>query len=484
MTEPPSNSFKIAAADHQAGHLEAAAAGYARILQFNPEHLEAITNLAVLLRDRGQITDAIPLFERALALRPGMTEARYVLALCFMQVGEKEQARLHFTAAAKASPSDSRPIVGLAALALNEGDADIALGHTDAALARNLDDADAWNLKGAACKELARFAEARNAYDKALDRQPDHAEARYNRGALKLLLGDMPKGWDDYACRWQGDDRQSPGADLGVPLWDGGPLAGGQLLVVAEQGFGDTLQCLRYLPLLRERGMEVAICCRPELRRLVAAIPEVARVWCPGEPGPNGDAYLPMMELPRIFQTSETNIPAADGYLRAGPVDRPVDGPVDGISVPDQRNIGLVWAGSPTHENDARRSVPLGALRALLDAPNCRFFSLQVGARSADLDAQNMAQDIEDLAPEIKDFADTAAFISAMDLIISVDTAAVHLAGALGTPTWVMLSFVPDWRWQLTRTDSPWYGCLRLFRQSEPGNWRGVINDIRRALPH
>ncbi len=474
MSDVPPAPFKIALADHQAGRLDAAAAGYAQILHDNPDHLEAATNLAVLLHDRGQTADAIPLFEQALRLRPEMTEAHYILALCLMQSGDNEKARTHFGAAAEAASADSRPCVGLAALALKEGDDDAALTYADAALARAPDDADAWNLKGAACKELGRFADAHAAYDRALASQPDHAEARYNRGVLRLLLGDMPGGWDDYAWRWQGDGRQMPGADLGLPIWDGAPMPGGRLLVVAEQGFGDTLQCLRYLPLLHERGIEVAVHCRPTLRRLVETLPHMAGVCCPGEPPLDGNAYLPMMDLPRLFQTREIDVPAADGYLAAKPG--------DGIADKGARNVGLVWAGSPTHENDARRSVPLNALRPLLEVRDCQYFSLQVGERRDDLIACGMGEEIEDLSPAITDFADTAAMIAALDLVICVDTAVAHLAGALGRPAWVMLPFVPDWRWQLDRRDSPWYASLRLFRQPKPGDWGAVVDEIAHQL--
>jgi len=471
-----SDAFRKALDDHRAGRLDAAAAGYAAILAADPDHLPAASNLAVLLYDLGRHADAVPLLETALRLDPSLTEARYILALCLMRTGRPEAARDAFARAGSDAPDDPRPLTGLAALALAAGDFGPALERAEQALARDGANADALNLKGAALKEMGDFDAARAAYDRTIELAPDHAEARANRGALRLLLGEMPAAWDDYAWRWRGTGRHPPGAELNLPLWRGEDLAGGRLLLIGEQGFGDTLMCLRYLPGLAARGLRTSVRCRPELKRLIGALPEVEAVWTAEETPPAGDAYLPMMDLPGLFGTAADDIPGAEGYLAAEPAADIGDGAA--------LAIGLVWAGSPTHENDARRSVPLAALGPLLDVPDLRLFSLQIGPGRDALAACGFGERITDLADRIGDFADTAALVQALDLVISADTAVAHLAGALGKPAWVMLPFVPDWRWGLGRAETPWYASLRLFRQPAPGAWASVVRAIVHDLRH
>lgn len=465
-----SDTFRKALDDHRAGRLDRAAAGYAAILAADPDHLQAATNLAVLHYDQGRHADAVPLLETALRLNPDLAEARYILALSLMRTGQTEAAREQFARAATEAPEDARPRTGLAALALAAGDFRGALDHAERALALDGADADARNLKGAALKEMGDFTAARAQFERALELDPDHAEARANRGALRLLLGEMPAAWDDYAWRWRGTGRQPPGAELNLPLWAGGDLAGGRLLLIGEQGFGDTLLCLRYLPVLAAKGIRAAVRCRPELKRLVAGMGGVETVWTAAEAAPGGEAFLPMMDLPGVFATSAETVPGAHGYLAAEPA--------PGLAGDGVPAVGLVWAGSPTHENDARRSLPLDVLGPVFDLPDLTLFSLQVGPRRGDLAGPGIAGRITDLAERLDDFADTAAAVAALDLVITADTAVAHLAGALGRPAWVMLPFVPDWRWGLKRADTPWYASLRLYRQPAGGDWASVVQSI------
>ena len=465
-----SDAFRKALDAHRAGRLDQAAAGYGAILAADPDHLPAATNLAVLLYDQGRHADAVPMLETALRLDPTLTEARYILALCLMRTGRPDAARDAFARTARDAPDDPRPLTGLAALALAAGDFAGTIDLAEQALSRDVSDADALNLKGAALKEMGDFAAARAEFERALDLLPDHAEARANRGALRLLLGEMPAAWEDYAWRWRGSGRRPPGAELNLPLWRGEDLAGGWLLLIGEQGFGDTLMCLRYLPGLTARGTRITVRCRPELKRLVAGLAEVETVWTADEAVPAGGAYLPMMDLPGLFGTAADDIPGAEGYLAAAPAADVGDGTA--------RTVGLVWAGSPTHENDARRSVPLAVLAPLLDVPGHRLFSLQMGPGRDDLTACGFSDRITDLAPRIGDFADTATLVQALDLVITADTAIAHLAGALGKPAWVMLPFVPDWRWGLEGAETPWYASARLYRQPTPGDWASVVRVI------
>ena len=460
--------FRAALAAHRAGNLEEAVRGYHAVLGGDPDHAGANNNLGALLNDAGETEAAIGHFEKALATRPDLGETRYVLALAQRQMGRPAEAARSFHLAAELAPADSRPWCGLAALALSAHDYREAGALAEQALARNGEDANAWSLLGITYKEQGQFDDAHVAYDRALSINPDHAEARYNRGALRLLLGDMPDGWADYGWRWHG--RTTPGDNLGLPRWDGTVGEGLRLVLVGEQGFGDTIQCLRFLPGLHAQGLTLSIVCRPELHRLVAALPAVTSVTAPGNTVPDADAYLPMMDLPGLLQTDETSIPGADGYLTiAAPPANP-------------DAIGLAWAGSPTHKNDANRSIPLTLLKPLIANSTRRFVSLQMDARGDDIKALDLAGRIEDRHAEVTDFTDTAGIIAGLDLVITVDTAVAHLAGAMGKPVWLLIPFVPDWRWQLERPDSPWYTSARLFRQPAPGDWPAVIDAVRDAL--
>ena len=266
------------------------------------------------------------------------------------------------------------------------------------------------------------------------------------------------------------------------PRWDGGPLAGRTLLLHHEQGFGDMIQCLRYAEVLlaREPDARVIVQCFTELQRLFARSLPKGHVVAYGEPLPPYDVQLPMLSLPRVMGTTPETVPARVPYLTINHAKERAwrKRLRDGTTA---LRIGLVWAGGRHHNMDRERSLPLPALAALGQVRGVRFHSLQKGeaARQA-ADVPGLA--LTDLGSELHDFDDTAALLANLDLLISVDTSIVHLAGALGKPTWVLLPFVPDWRWQLGREDSPWYPSVRLFRQTEPGNWGPVVSRIAAEL--
>ena len=332
--------------------------------------------------------------------------------------------------------------------------------------------AEAHASLGHLLEQSGRLAEAVACHEAAITLQPDFAAAHWNQGVALLLAGEMAAGWEKYEWR----KRRFPAgfASAPGPQWDGGPLDGRTILVLAEQGLGDTIQFARYLPLLAQRGAEVVVECAPSLIPLLSGLQGVSRVCAYGH-RPAYDMWVDQMSLPRLFGTTLANIPFPTAYFQADPV-RVAHW---GATLPAGLRVGLVWAGNPLHSNDARRSMPVGALAPIVAAGCGSLISLQVGS-----EARSVAElaGVVDCSDRLTDWRETAAAIAAMELVITVDTAVAHMAGALGVPTWVMLPHAPDWRWMLQRTDSPWYACMRLFRQERPGDWGGVAQRVAAAL--
>jgi hypothetical protein len=297
-----------------------------------------------------------------------------------------------------------------------------------------------------------------------------------------LREGEYLQGWQEYEWRLQRKDLTVQARRFTEPLWDGTPLHGATILSRAEQGFGDALQLVRYVPQLLAFGGEVIIECHPQLVSLFMEIPGVKAVYPFGGELPHFDCQLPMFSLPRVFQTTIATIPQKVPYLNVPPDRRRHWSQ----SIPSEEwfKVGLVWAGSRQHRNDACRSLSLAALQPLLQIEGISCYSLQLGPAREELSAAAYAGKVVDLTDGIKDFADTAALVEQLDLVISVDTAVAHLAGALGKPVWILLPYASDWRWLRERDDSPWYPTARLFRQASPGGWDEPIGRVVKALAH
>jgi hypothetical protein len=339
--------------------------------------------------------------------------------------------------------------------------------------------ADAHNNRGQSLRDVKRYEEALASYDAALAVQPGHVMAHCNSAAVRLLLGDFKRGWSDYEWRWKKASVVRSNRNFPQPQWRGEDIAGKTILLHSEQGFGDTIQFCRYVPLVVARSAQVVFEVQAQLHALMAGIPGAAQVVARGSPLPAFDVHCPMLSLPLAFGTELGTIPAERAYL----------------SVPEEkaRNwrmrlaaerrclVGLAWSGSRGHEEDRKRSIALDTLLPLLDS-DATIVSLQKDVRSADAAVLNARSDILHFGDEWHDFSDTAALISQLDLVISVDTSVAHLAAALGKPTWLLLPEVPDFRWLLGREDSPWYPAMRLFRQDEHRDWESVIARVRDAL--
>jgi hypothetical protein len=267
------------------------------------------------------------------------------------------------------------------------------------------------------------------------------------------------------------------------PPWDGKPAPEKTLLVYNEQGAGDAIQFARYLPMAAERCKRVVLACRPDLSAVFATIPGVAHIREPGEIKVGDfDTHLPMLSLPYVFGTTPETIPSAVPYIDAAALRRRKENPALALPPSPRFNIGIAWAGSPINRTDRQRSCALKDFLPILHAAGANFFSLQKGERAKDLGDLPSAVNIHDLDPLLGDFGDLAILIDQLDLVIAVDTSVAHMAGALGKPVWTLLSDAADWRWGLTGETTPWYPTMSLFRQSEPGDWSGVIQRVADAL--
>jgi tetratricopeptide (TPR) repeat protein len=460
---------------HQAGRLPDAERLYRQILALDPRHPDSLHLLGVLAHQTGHHEAAIAMIEQAIAGNAEEPSFYSHLGLALQALGRMDEAAVHYRRALALKPNFAEAHNNLGNVHKAQGELEQAIRSYERALALNPDYVDAHSNLGLCLQLLGRFEEAAARYERAIALNPEYAHARWNQALLQLLFGDFASGLRNYEWRWRSANKPR---NLQRPQWHGEPLNGARILLDVEQGLGDTLQFLRYLPMVQAAGGAVVLGVPANLRRLVAELPGLAYLGGTGDPLPEFEWHCPLMSLPLAFGTTLTTIPAQVPYLSV-PVDaqRKADAlpwPASGL------RVGIAWAGSPTHLGDRFRSVPLPLLEPLLQVEGAHFFSLQLGAEAAQL--ATAQGHITDLAPAITDLADTAALMQQLDLVIAVDTAVVHLAGALNKPVWVMLPFSPDWRWMLDREDSPWYPTLRLFRQPQFDDWPSVVEAVHAAL--
>ena len=457
-----------------------AMAAYRQTLRCRPDHPEALNNLANALQDQGRLPEAIALYQRALALRPDYPDALCNLGHALRGAERLDEARQCYDRILALEPehADAWNSLGLVHHAAGRGTE--ALAAVERALALQPDFPTALVNLSNLLQEAGDRAGAIDAVERVLVLDPYHAKARNNRALLLLGAGRFETGWRDFEWRWQAASLGTARRDPAVPQWQGEPARGRTILVQAEQGFGDTLQFCRYVPMLAASGFQVVLEVPSPLVRLMASLAGGARVVPRGMSLPPVDLQCPMLSLPLGFGTLLETIPGTVPYLAADPAAtetwrRRLAG--EGLTV------GLAWAGNPRTALpelaaiDRRRSMAPAALAPLLACPGVRFVSLQKHGPSAPAEFG-----LVDPMAAMTDFADTAALVAALDLVISVDTSIVHLAGALGRPVWLLNRFDGCWRWLDGRDDSPWYPTLRQFRQSRPGDWAGVVARVRRAL--
>ncbi|HLH91913.1 MAG TPA: tetratricopeptide repeat protein [Xanthobacteraceae bacterium] len=496
-----------AVAAHQNGALGQADRLYRAALAHDPDHFDALHLLGSLSLQRGRLADAQRFLAAAVRCNPRAADARSDLGVAYHGAGDYAAALASHDAALAIEPGNAgyinrraaalvrlgRSAEALAALdrilsvqpghadALgNRGNVHISLNRPDAAIAdydaaRRAagDSAQILTNRAHALRRLDRLAEAVADLLRALKLRPDLAEAHFELALAQLALGDFASGWNEYEWRWATAAFAPSRRGFTSPQWNGTQtLAGRTVLLHAEQGLGDTMQFVRYAPLVAQRGANVILEVQPELVALLAGTPGVARVLAYGERLPPFDLHCPLMSLPRAFATNEATIPADIPHIRVPPetaarwADRLPAGPP---------SIGMVWAGRPTHHNDLNRSLPLASLAPLLRRGDLRFVSLQRDARAGDAAILRDLPNVIDAGPDLHDFTETAALISRLDAVVAVDTAVAHLAGALGKPLLLLLPHAADFRWLRGRDDSPWYPSARLLRQDKFGDWSGVL---------
>jgi tetratricopeptide (TPR) repeat protein len=482
-------------------------------LKINPNSSDALTNLGMILSSLNRDAEALVAIDKALALAPDDLPALNGRGIVLLKLDRAAEAVSAFERVLQRDPR-------MLSAAANRGNALAELGRYDEALAQYdavlmlaPSRAETHFNRGTTLAKLGRQHDAIAAYDRALALRPDYikalinraialqacnrhqdslanlrqvlasdkdnADAHHNEGLALLTLGDYQRGFEKYEWRWQ-RSGMPPRRRLGKPLWLGEyPLGRKTILLHAEQGLGDTIHFVRYAPLLARAGAKVVLEVQPELRRLLARVEGVSAVVARGEPLPDYDVHCPVGSLPRALRTEPTNIPADIPYLAAD-ADRLAQWRTRLEALPSPR-IALAWAGSAAHANDRNRSLALSRLAPLLDA-DASFVSIQRDLRDEDAALLAGMPRLTPIGDELADFDDTAAVAALVDVVISVDTSVVHLAGATGRPTWILLPFCPDWRWMLDREDSPWYPTARLFRQPMLGDWDSVVGRVKDAL--
>ena len=416
-----------------------------------PEHPVVNNNLGNVLHELRRHDQALACFDRALAVKPDYVNARCGRGKALLVLQRPAEALADFEQAGTLRPQSSEPLF-LAGVALMD------LGRSQAAVAR---------------------------FEQAITLEPGNAATHWNYSLCLLLLGDFTAGWREYEWRWRWEKFTSPQRDFVQPLWSGQQtLAGKTLLLHAEQGLGDTLQFCRFAPALAAQGANVVLEVGRPLVSLLGTLPGVRQTIAAGDSLPEFDLHCPLLSLPLALGLTLANLPAPEPYLR------PSDGKLahwrERLGPAGRPRIGLVWSGNSAHLNDQRRSLPLAQLLRHLP-PEYQYISLQKDIRADDQRVLDRQTDVLNFTQDLRDFSDTAALCALMDLVISVDTSLVHLAGAIGQTAWVLLPDNPDWRWLLARSDSPWYTHMRLFRQEAGQPWDAVLStvsaELLRALP-
>jgi tetratricopeptide (TPR) repeat protein len=460
------------------GRVDEAVACCRQALALRPEFAEALANLGVALREQGKLDEAVACQRRALELKPDFAAALANLGIVLREQGHLDEAVDCCRRAVQLKPDAAAALTNLGVALRDQGKLDEAVACQRRALELKPDFADAHNNLGVALLSQGKLEEAVACYDRALRWKADCPDAHFNRSLSWLLAGDFQRGWLEYQWRWQTNGFRLP--PFWQPLWDGRPLQGKTILLYVEQGMGDAIQFVRYARHVKQAGARVIVECQKPLVPLLAGCLGVDELFGEGDYLPFFDVHTSLLSLPGIFQTSLKTIPAEVPYLFADPglVEhwRGASKPIGGFK------IGIAWRGSPTFRNDRTRSIPLSCFESLAGLPDVRLVSLQKGAGVEELPGVAGRFAVAELGSRLRDFADTAALLVNLDLVVTCDTAVAHLAGALGVPVWVALPLVPDWRWLLDRDDSPWYPTMRLFRQKRLGDWAGVFHQIKMAL--
>jgi tetratricopeptide (TPR) repeat protein len=486
---------------------------YRAALALRPSYPEAMNGLAQLLCENGSTDEAIDLARRAITLQEKSAPAWYTLGRALHKQNRHEESAHALRRAIAIDPNflhaqnelgnvlvdlksyreaidtlqQSLKIEDSGKVRYNLGTAYWESGKTDEAIkehkkAESLGFAEPmlFNNLGAIYHQRGELENAVKSFHRALEIDAGFDLARFNLGMVQLLKGNFKEGFANYESRWKAKSIPLPPRYNQRGKWDGSDLQGKRILLDCEQGFGDSIQFVRYVPMIAGRGGKPILAATPELFRLLKTVPCLDKIVCPPEEIPPFDVQCPLMSLAHLLHTTKESIPANVPYVFADPalVERwrtrlPRDSRI---------KVGLCWSGNPKHKEDATRSLPLASLTALGDLENAWFCGLQKGPASREAASPPGTLQLADWTGELTDFAETAALIAGLDLVIACDTAVAHLAGAMGKPIWLLIPKVPDWRWMLDRDDSPWYPTMRIFRQEKHGEWRSPVDRVIESL--
>ncbi len=517
QTDPDANHLLGLIALHQ-NRLDEAAANLRQSAKSRPGHIPTLLPLGQTLLALGQFAEAEATFRSVLETDPASADAHLGLGIALTSQGRHSEAVVAMEQASKVQPENPLSHVILGGLLRDLGRPQEALAACDRAILLRPDDAEPHYRRGNVLDDLCRFPEAIAAYRQALringqhfdalnnlgaslgkqghteqalaccehllNREPDHYSPHMNRALIWLARGDYANGFAEFEWRWKipgNAPRPRP-----RPPWQGEPLQGRTILLHAEQGFGDTIQFIRYASLLKTLGARVLVECPRPLHRLFTNCPAIDALSVRGETSEDHDVHAPILSLPRLLGTTLETIPTFNSYLAADPAAIGRWRERLGQKQRPGLKIGIVWQGDPSHQRDRVRSFPLAQFERLASLEGVRLIRLQKGFGSEQLQERKAPFPIEDperIAPEDwVDFHDTAAIMANLDLVITPDTSPAHLAGALGIPVWIVLPYWAEWRWLIDREDSPWYPSARLFRQSESGDWNTLFERVATEL--
>jgi tetratricopeptide (TPR) repeat protein len=507
-------TFQQALTCHRQGQLALAKTLYEKVLKMHPQHLDTLQQLGLLalqtqnfhpaaelfgmaiaidnqryanhfhqglaLQAQGKFDAALACYDRSIALQPALAPAYCNRGIVLKQLQRFEQAQTSLNQAIALQPEMAEAYSNLADALVSMNRFDEALAHCEQAIALQPHYADAYYNRGVALQGLTRMDEAISSFRQAITLQPTDIDAQCNLAQALLMQGDFEAGWPLYEARWQSTKFTSQTRNFKQPLWLGKkPLQGKTILLHSEQGLGDSIQFCRYIPLLAARGARILLEIEPALATILGSLDRVAQIYHKGEALPAFDFHCPLMSLPLALESRLETIPSLHPYLKADEGQQ--EQWRNKAKSNGQPRIGLAWSGNHQHRNDHNRSLPLAQLLPCLPA-GFQYISLQKEVRQDDQPALLAHPGILHFGSDLHDFSDTAALIQTLDLVISVDSSVAHLSAALGTPTWILLPFAPDWRWMLNRSDSPWYPSVRLYRQTRHNNWDEVLHTLARDL--
>jgi len=462
---------------YQNGDLKTALELVLEAIKVNSNAPEYYNTFGVILAQAGREQGAVKAYRKAIELNNDYAEAHSNLGNCLQEQNKYAESIEYYIRAIELNPDYAEAYNNLASALYKLGNSEAAIKNCRKSIELKTDYAEAYNTLAAALSMEQRYDEAIECYNKTIQLAPDYAEAYYSRGILYLCCGEFAKGWDDYQWRLKTENTKVQ-LRYDKPWWQGEDFQGKTLLVQSEQGFGDSIQFVRYLPMVKGRGGTVILAEKPELIDLfrgLEGIDDLAGARELADGAVKYDLYVPLLNLPGIFNTTADNIPAPIPYLSAK---EPKVAHWRNKIGTDAFKVGLVWAGNPIHTNDHNRSCALQNFTPLAEIKNVKLFSLQKGPGIEQIKSWQGDTGLIDLGQDFEDFTDTAAAIENMDLIISVDTSVIHLAGAMGKPVWTLLPFMSDWRWMMERQDCPWYPTITLFRQKQHGNWKELFHRV------